>query len=169
MTKGRFLQLLQACEFANYPILELVSRSHYEDIVLKANGVGSWLIHLFDMRKGGANARLTEHWRRYNHWLDRWYAGNGPLPHLSGYNEHKASLRASGMDDKRIDELIKGDKMADGNLRINAIKLLVKILEELPTQNEEPLDMQVDKVISIIENALHDAHAEGVEAGREGT
>ncbi len=58
--------------------------------------------------------------------------------------------------------------MADGNLRMKAIKVLVRLIDEMAGQADDPTDENTSTMITIIEDGLHEAHALGVEAGREG-
>lgn len=174
MTKTKFLSLLATCKFNEYPILEQVERRNYIDLFLCRDDMRLLPpIHKFDMRMSGANARLTEHWVRYNRWLDRWYSANSPGSHLSGYNEHKTTLRASGMSDERIDKCINKEhnKMADGNLKSKTTKLVGEIIKQMEEHIEEEVgevtDERVEYLLQLIEEALHEAHALGVVAGRD--
>ena len=172
MTKQKFLSLLNECLWLDNPILAHQPNGRNEDIVLKADGVefSELLIHRVDMVNGGPR-RLTEHWVRYNRWLNKWYFDNAPIGHLSSITELTTLWRASGNSDEEVEKLLKAGgriKMADGNLRMKAIKILVKLIDEMAGQGDDPEDEEVGRMVTIIEDGLHEAHALGVEAGREG-
>ncbi len=109
MTKKSFLGILVGINWRQQPAMELSKNDKYAKIALRSriDIDNPELVHTVNMQTFDHTARLREWWRRYNHWLDRWYAAQGP-PRLSKHNEWITSLRAAGWTEKSIADMQSG-------------------------------------------------------------